>query len=51
MPGIKVIWKITAWLSIDAAYDRYLMRGLDHVTPQDAYPNANTFTVGFKLTR
>ena len=49
--GIKVVVKITGWLSIDAAYDRYLMRGLDHLTPQDAYPNANTFTVGFKLTR
>jgi len=49
--GIKVIVKITAWLSIDAAYDRYLMRGLDHLTPQSAYPNANTFTVGVKLTR
>jgi len=49
--GIKVIVKITAWLSVDMAYDRYLMRGLDHLTPQSAYPNANTFTVGFKLTR
>jgi hypothetical protein len=49
--GIKVIVKITAWLSLDVAYDRYLMRGLDHLTPQSAYPNANTFTVGFKLTR
>ena len=49
--GIKVIWKITAWFSIDAAYDRYLMRGLDHITPQAEYVNANTFTVGVKLTR
>ena len=42
--GIKVIWKITAWLSVDAAYDRYLMRGLDHITPQAEYVKANTLT-------
>ena len=49
--GVKVVWKVTSWLSVDAAYDRYLMRGLDHLTPQKEYANANTFTVGVKLTR
>jgi hypothetical protein len=49
--GLKVVWKITGWLSIDGCYERYLMRGLDHVTPQGEYTNANTFTVGVKLTR
>jgi len=49
--GLKVVWKVTTWLSLDVAYDRYMMRGLDHLTPQDEYTKANTFTVGFKLTR
>ena len=49
--GLKVVWKVTAWLSVDAAYDRYLMRGLDHLTPQAEYVNANTFTLGVKLSR
>ena len=48
--GLKVVWKITGWLSVDGCYERYLMRGLDHVTPQDAYIKANTFTVGMKFT-
>lgn len=49
--GLKVVVKITSWLSIDANYDRYIMRGLDHITPQDAYTKANMFMVGIKLTR
>jgi len=49
--GLKVVWKITTWLAVDASYERYLMRGLDHITPQEAYCKANTFTVGLKLTR
>lgn len=49
--GMKVVGKITPWLAIDATYERYLMRGLDGITPQDAYVKANTFTVGLKLTR
>jgi len=49
--GLKVVVKITSWLSIDANYDRFVMRGLDHITPQDAYSKANMFMVGIKLTR
>ncbi|MBI2496792.1 MAG: DUF3570 domain-containing protein [Opitutae bacterium] len=49
--GLKVVWKIRPWLEVDAACNRYVMRGLDHVTPSDAYNRANTFTVGIKLTR
>jgi hypothetical protein len=48
--GLKVVWKITGWLAIDGCYERYLMRGLDHITPQAEYVNANTFTVGMKFT-
>lgn len=49
--GLKVVWKIKSWASIDAAYDRYASRGLDHVTPQDAFTQANTFTVALKFSR
>jgi hypothetical protein len=28
-----------------------VMRGLDHLTPQDEFIKANTFTIGVKLTR
>ena len=49
--GLKLTWKVKPWLWIDAAYDRYLTRGLDHVTPQDVYSKANVFTVGVKLFR
>lgn len=49
--GLKVVWKIKPWLEADAAYNRYISRGLDHVTPRDAFSRANTFTVGLKFTR
>jgi len=49
--GLKVVVKVTSWLSIDANYDRYVMKGLDGITPQDAYSKANMFMVGVKLTR
>jgi hypothetical protein len=49
--GLKVTWKARSWLWVDVAFDRYLTRGLDHITPKDAYAKANTFTVGVKLFR
>jgi hypothetical protein len=49
--GAKISYIINDHCSLDFAYERYLMRGLDHVTHQDAYPDANTFTLGFKLSR
>jgi hypothetical protein len=48
--GLKVVWKVNHWLAIDAGYERYIMRGLDKITPQDAYTKANTFTGGLKVT-
>ena len=49
--GLKVVWKIKPWLSVDAAIDRYTSRGLDQVTPQDAFSQANVFTFGLKFSR
>jgi hypothetical protein len=48
--GLKLVWTIRPWLALDAAINRYVSRGLDHVTPQDAYSRACTFTFGLKLT-
>ncbi len=47
--GLKVVWRVKRWLEVDAAYDRYASRGLDHVTPQSAFFSANVFTFGVKL--
>ncbi len=47
--GLKVVWQVRRWLEVNAAYDRYGSRGLDHVTPQSAFFAANVFTFGFKL--
>jgi hypothetical protein len=49
--GLKASWIINDHCTLDVAYERYLMRGLDHVTPADAYSDANVFTIGFKLSR
>jgi len=49
--GLKVIWTVTPWLEVTAAYNRFGERGLDHVTSQDAYIHANVFTFGIKFTR
>ncbi len=48
--GLKAVWKPSAWLQLDLAYDRYAMRGRDMVTPQSAYPRANILTMGAKVS-
>ena len=47
--GVEATAKVTDWLSLDVAYKRYEMRGLDGVTSQSAYPKANVVTVGARL--
>lgn len=49
--GLKVTWQIKPWLEMDAAYNRYTSRGLDQVTPQTFYTQANVFTLGFRASR
>jgi hypothetical protein len=48
--GLKTVWNITDALQIDAALERYAMRGTDHVTPQSAYSRANIITAGLKFS-
>lgn len=47
--GIEASARVTDWLTLDLAYKRYDMRGLDGVTSQSAYPKANIVTVGARL--
>lgn len=47
--GVEASARVTDWLTLDLAYKRYQMNGLDGVTSQSAYPNANIVTVGARL--
>ncbi len=47
--GLSLNWKIRDWLSLDLAYQRYVMKGLDGITSQSAYPSANMFTLGARI--
>ncbi len=47
--GVTVSWKPKPKFAVDAGYERYTMYGRDGVTPAGNYPNANMFTVGFKV--
>lgn len=48
--GLKAVWQVKPWLAVDVAYNRYVSRGLDHVTPQDAFCRASTYTIGLKFS-
>jgi hypothetical protein len=48
--GIKATLKVQAHVQLELAYDRYEMRGRDGVTPQSAYPTANIYTAGARVT-
>lgn len=48
--GLKAIWQVTPRLELDAAFERYQMRGRDGVVPQSAYARADIVTVGARFT-
>jgi len=48
--GFTLHYKVIDHVYLDASYERYIMQGLDGVTPQQTYPNANVFTIGARLT-
>ena len=49
--GLKVVWTvIPERLTVDAAYERYTMRGRDGKTPASAYADADVFTLGGRFT-
>jgi hypothetical protein len=47
--GAQVSFILKDQLFLDLGYKRYVMRGLDRVTPDSAYPKSNIFTVGLRL--
>ncbi len=47
--GLKVVWTPSDKYSVDAGYERYTMWGRDGITSSSAYPDANIFTVGFRI--
>ena len=47
--GLKVTWKAGEWVQFDAAYEEYVLKGRDGVTPASAYPRAGISTVGVKF--
>ncbi|MDB6031318.1 MAG: hypothetical protein JWM16_1656 [Verrucomicrobiales bacterium] len=47
--GFVVSIKPVDWITLDAGFRRYTMRGLDNVTSQSAYPKANIFTLGARV--
>lgn len=48
--GLKVIWKATDRLELDAALEQYDMRGRDGITSSSAYPKARVVTLGAKFS-
>jgi hypothetical protein len=44
--GAEVSVRVLSWLSVNLAFKRYEMMGLDGVTSPSAYPRANIVTVG-----
>ncbi len=48
--GVNVSVKATKWLTVDAGYKYYLMEGLDGVTSASAYPTANVFAIGARVS-
>lgn len=47
--GLNLTVKATKWLMLDATYKYYAMQGLDGITSQTAYPDANVFTIGGRI--
>jgi len=48
--GVTLQCKVVNHFYIEASYQRYVMQGMDGQTPAWVYPNANSFTVGARLT-
>ncbi len=47
--GVNARVKLCERFSVELAYKRYEMQGLDGITPAESYPSANVFTLGFGI--
>ena len=48
--GLKLVAKLNDNVSFDVSYERYMMRGLDSATSPSAFPSADVFTFGVKIS-
>jgi hypothetical protein len=48
--GLNLSWKVNDNLKFTVDYSRYHMRGRDGVTPGSAYPEANIYSAGMRLS-
>ena len=48
--GLQTNIKLQDALDLHLGYQRYWMRGLDHLTLQSTYPSANIFSIGLTFT-
>ncbi len=46
--GLSLTLRLGRGVLVDAAYQRYEMRGLDGATPQNSYAQANVYTLGLR---
>ena len=46
--GVKLTWKASDRVHLDAGYEHFAIAGRDKVTPASAYPTANITTVGIR---
>ena len=47
--GVDLNARLSRRFSLDASYERYIMKGLDGFTSPSAYPQANIFTLGARV--
>jgi hypothetical protein len=48
--GVNATVLIASHVTLDASYQRYEMHGLDSITSPSAYPKANVFSIGARIT-
>ncbi|MEM9157582.1 MAG: DUF3570 domain-containing protein [Verrucomicrobiota bacterium] len=47
--GVKVVYKLNEKVGFDVDWERYVMKGKDEDTSQDAFPSADILTIGSTL--
>ncbi|MDQ8205088.1 DUF3570 domain-containing protein [Pelagicoccus sp. SDUM812003] len=49
--GLKAIYQLSEWATLDLNFERYDMSGEDELTSPQAYPDASIFTVGVSISK
>jgi hypothetical protein len=48
--GLGLGWSLGDHVQLNVSYDHYLMRGMDGVTPESAYPSANIVSASARFS-